>query len=145
MPGVPLAVQPWPPLLGSGFRGTQLVSRWGWGTHSAPAPHRVQGRALVFMVEMMATASVDASMETNRPQYCHVHPLACRLKTYSMMGIIRPTLAMTTMKASVSTCTTCCAGHRARQPGAGAAAGYIRVQVRMVTEAGLEPASSLDP
>ena len=35
------------------------------------------------MVEM-ATASVDASMDTHRPQYYQV-PLACRLNSYSMM------------------------------------------------------------
>ena len=32
------------------------------------------------MVEMMATASVDASMDTNRPQYCQVHPLTLGLE-----------------------------------------------------------------
>ena len=66
------------------------------------------GDALVFMVEMMATASVEASIDTNSPTYCQVHPDACRLKTYSMMGIIRPTDPITTRNAKETTCTKTC-------------------------------------
>ena len=72
-------------------------------TGATGSPH-----SLVFMVEMMATASVEASMDTKRPTYCQVHPEACRLKTYSMMGIMSPTLATTTTKAMVKIWMACC-------------------------------------
>lgn len=64
------------------------------------------------MVEMMATASVEASIETKRPTYCQLQPEPCKLNTNSMMGIMSPTEPMTTRNARVITCTATCKAAR---------------------------------
>ena len=56
----------------------------------------------------MATASVDASMETNRETYCQFQPEDLRSRIYSMTGIMKPTLPPTTRNARVMTCTITC-------------------------------------
>jgi hypothetical protein len=63
---------------------------------------------LVFMVEIMATASVEASMEPNMATHCHVHPDACSCSTYNMIGMSNATVPPTTRKASTSTGASRC-------------------------------------
>lgn len=71
--------------------------------------HRNLGYVLlVFIVLIMATASVEASMEMNSDTYCQFQPERLRSRMYSMTGIINPTLPPTTRNASVMTCTTTC-------------------------------------
>ena len=63
---------------------------------------------LDFIVAMMATASVEASIDPKRAAYCQVQPLSCSWNIYSMMGIMMAQLPATTRKANMMTGAATC-------------------------------------
>lgn len=61
--------------------------------------------SLVFMMDTIATASVDAIIAPNIQAWIHSQPYLRRSRMYSMMGTIATQVAPTTRNASVNTCT----------------------------------------
>ena len=63
---------------------------------------------LDFMVAIMATASVEASIDPKRAAYCQVQPLSCSWNMYSIMGIMMAQLPATTRNANIMTGAATC-------------------------------------